>query len=1313
MPEGDDFLHICYTSYHCYECRDKFKCKQRKKEFAKDERERLNKEDKIPICRLCNMKHFRCKGKKCDMCCKRNACDSYPCKYCVENELECKYTIIQDLKEFNMFNKFDLSAYVAQLEKTKEGKVHVQAYYKKMRGNSDENIEYVSKKYNRCEIHKKKKCRCDYSDVNDRCEVCNDNCPERTKVRIDGFEPCKFGDFRYFNVDGENENDDNDNNNIDYSSELAKKKYEEFVAIIEGNEMLNNGATALEVFRHNKDRVSYSGNYSNMGVISKDIKEDIKKKRGHRFWHPIVILLYGDGGSGKTGLVFELFRDFGPKPPEECYNFGQDGREEDSNKRNFRQFARRLNFVAEISGVWDDDIEKRTTNISFRKSPLDDDIKLRRGIYTIDEIVEKAEMFTENIEGEYFDVDGIVYWRRKFPDYLKRYLADYPKCKDMKTASGKTLKCRDLFKSKYIAVNTEKTFLRPKYLKIRNIKVINAMIHPYFMKIGESYFNKFNGEYIKFVYLETVHSMEFFNKELFDKNIDYIIKFNGKYDIKQGKVLYQENEKNYEFERGNEESLKELIRKEFNKENMNQETNNLKDIVSSEKVYTFNSSEDIENNRKRRVIIEKEHNKNWKPLVFYVFGRPGTGKTNFWSFYDKQEVVLVDEFQAKVDYEELIHVLDKIDSEVEESQGKFVPFLAKYVFLISSKSLYKLYESDDLFEDLYDDYYRLIDYVIEFDIGGKIKIHKGDKEKFFNMEWDVEFDNGTYTNEETIEKGENFTKSMDGEYFVRDKKVYWRQQEFDRFWDSIIFYFYGNTGTGKTTLIQILFGDDLYDKEEGDYWDDYEGEEIVFLDKYHKKIKWKDLMNLMNDNKYMVETEEGEFVPFPAKYIFITNRKSPEEAYELGEGDSEGFDKFEDRLDYIVEFTGKWRDNIEKRNIDIRFHKGSEGKFQKYIKNIKGRHTVKNGNVYWRPEFSEHVKKYLDDYPRCKELYEYIEDKYSRRKNGRKTIIERSSFNNDFSKPMRKINKRDIKRVNKKDVKGRMLEREVTKYSEIQSAIFYYDSENKCMVLGDTFEYKIGLYLKRNRLNPQIIKNYVITDGRLLMKSNNKSLRSGKVVLLDNGIVEGLEIINTGKYTIFGDRGIDIWCRWQGIPLLVQCKFRSVCDECKIKEKKCSHGYWKKDLIKDVKKFDEKLSEWKMDVFGIFVISEGILIDEEINNMKFNNVLKVVNFCDESKKKQKLDNFFIGLKNEIDSLGKQLLNKRQNMDWSISLEDKKRVELEVSYRSVEAMINDKIILSTDFYFKNLEKVLYYIRQAYNITSLNDICDQLDYLKIVL
>ncbi|CAG8643676.1 5858_t:CDS:2, partial [Scutellospora calospora] len=465
-----EFLHFCYTSYHCYTCRNNFQCKQRKKEFTQKEREDLNKKDEISICCLCDKKHFRCKSKKCDMCCKRNACDSYPCKYCLDNGNDCKYTIIRSLEEFKSFGKYDLSAYTGQLEYTKEGKVHVQGYCQfekkrnktrkkiceilkdytvwipeeKVRGDSNENILYATKEYNPCDRHKKKRCKCHHGD--NICEICNDKCPEKTKSRIEGLinevGPFKFGNFRY----------------------LGEKKNEEFDAIIEGNEMLYEGATSLEVFKRNRGKVTYSSNYSNMGKIYRDVQEEKMNLKGDRFWRPFTVYIYGPSGSGKTGFVRALFGDelydkpkkkrngsnwwnkykrqeivlldefytkidwddmvnilndsicdlelkhkgFVPflakyvfltntKPPEEAYNFGQNGRDDDSNKRSFEQFERRLDIIIEFRGKWHNDISKRTTEIIFHKGDeqkfrdMEWDVEYNNDKYTVDEIVERGE----------------------------------------------------------------------------------------------------------------------------------------------------------------------------------------------------------------------------------------------------------------------------------------------------------------------------------------------------------------------------------------------------------------------------------------------------------------------------------------------------------------------------------------------------------------------------------------------------------------------------------------------------------------------------------------------------------------------------------------------------------------------------------------------------------------------------------------------------------------------------------------------------------------------------------------------------------
>ncbi|CAG8510370.1 3232_t:CDS:2, partial [Scutellospora calospora] len=112
------------------------------------------------------------------------------------------------------------------------------------------------------------------------------------------------------------------------------------------------------------------------------------------------------------------------RPPEEAYNFSQNNGEDDSNKRNFRQFARRLDYVIKFDGCWDDYIKIRTMSISFMTTDVE-------GAKYIDQIVERGKMFTKEIDSKHFDEDGNVYWRRRFPDYMKKYLHNYPKCKKL------------------------------------------------------------------------------------------------------------------------------------------------------------------------------------------------------------------------------------------------------------------------------------------------------------------------------------------------------------------------------------------------------------------------------------------------------------------------------------------------------------------------------------------------------------------------------------------------------------------------------------------------------------------------------------------------------------------------------------------------------------------------------------------------------------------------------------------------------------------------------------------------------------------
>ncbi|RIB17497.1 hypothetical protein C2G38_2313592 [Gigaspora rosea] len=154
--------------------------------------------------------------------------------------------------------------------------------------------------YNHCEKHKD--CKCDYYDLLKICEHCDETCIRkparwgRGELSKDITGLFEFGKFRKIEKF----------TNKKYIDSLEDYKLQEYEAIVEGNKMLVDGATLLEVFKYNIEKVQYSHNYDGMKKIYEDLQQE-KKKETRRFWRPVTFYLFGPGGSGKTGLVQELF----------------------------------------------------------------------------------------------------------------------------------------------------------------------------------------------------------------------------------------------------------------------------------------------------------------------------------------------------------------------------------------------------------------------------------------------------------------------------------------------------------------------------------------------------------------------------------------------------------------------------------------------------------------------------------------------------------------------------------------------------------------------------------------------------------------------------------------------------------------------------------------------------------------------------------------------------------------------------------------------------------------------------------------------
>ncbi|CAG8543434.1 2186_t:CDS:1 [Cetraspora pellucida] len=211
-----------------------------------------------------------------------------------------------------------------------------------------------------------------------------------------------------------------------------------------------------------------------------------------------------------------------------------------------------------------------------------------------------------------------------------------------------------------------------------------------------------------------------------------------------------------------------------------------------------------------------------------------------------------------------------------------------------------------------------------------------------------------------------------------------------RIYYPVIIFIYGPSGSGKTSFVKELFGNVLYDKpikaKSGlDYWTGYKEQSIILIDEFDIKINWLSLTALLNDDNSNIEIEPDKFVLFNAKYIFITNTNLLEE-------DTYSNQFLYSHLTYIIEFQGKWDDDIEKRTTEIIFHKGDERKFCNMEWNIEYRkeninniNTVEiqnekidgkniynhDGKIYFKQEFLEYMKKYLLDFPKSKPLFEY------------------------------------------------------------------------------------------------------------------------------------------------------------------------------------------------------------------------------------------------------------------------------------------------------------------------------------------------------
>ncbi|CAG8744799.1 1657_t:CDS:2 [Dentiscutata erythropus] len=237
-----------------------------------------------------------------------------------------------------------------------------------------------------------------------------------------------------------------------------------------------------------------------------------------------------------------------------------------------------------------------------------------------------------------------------------------------------------------------------------------------------------------------------------------------------------------------------------------------------------------------------------------------------------------------------------------------------------------------------------------------------------------------------------------------------------------------------------------------------------------------------------------------------------------------------------------------------------------------------------------------------------------------------------------------------------------------QTLSFEYNVEHFGVIFEENFENKLFLYLKKNKLHLKKFTFYQFNGGKLLHKStyeqNEKlSLQFGKI-----------QIIYDDNLKIAKDRTIEnIDFYRNGYPLYIQAKFRNLCTNCKNKNNKsCSYNYYYDGMKEDILKFDKKLSEYKIPIFGMFIVNEFVdLPYSKIKQLNLKNQIQILQYSD-------------ALIDDINELGNTFLRKDHRFN-NIKIKKNFYEELKISsvYWYFESYLN-KINNSDKFFYDNLK-----------------------------
>lgn len=155
------------------------------------------------------------------------------------------------------------------------------------------------------------------------------------------------------------------------------------------------------------------------------------------------------------------------------------------------------------------------------------------------------------------------------------------------------------------------------------------------------------------------------------------------------------------------------------------------------------------------------------------------------------------------------------------------------------------------------------------------------------------------SNQEIIEEATSW-QSVNGVERLRQMRIKPRDPNFK----PEVFWFWGETGTGKTRKAKEIFNDDYDDVEYvNNFMIGYSGNDNVLLDDFRGGVPFNKLLKMLDYGKCIMNVKNGS-VQFSAKKIIITAPFRPEKIYKnIGENIQQLIRRIE-HIEHMTEWIG-------------------------------------------------------------------------------------------------------------------------------------------------------------------------------------------------------------------------------------------------------------------------------------------------------------------------------------------------------------------------------------------------------------------------